>query len=264
MLASAHPTLFDYVTTSAIAASAFATALLAYFTWRMAKKTGTLAESAEREAGAVERQGVAVQAQADAVRAQADAAADQVLVTTQAFQASIRPWLTIGEDREGVGDHFRSWVLAVQVSDLPPSNLIQVSLTVRNVGAGLAFIDAEASEVWGWGALDNPSEPTKFVHGRIKNALLPPGEEATLEFSVAYVSAAWTVDLETFAHQKIGGFKATDGELYLDIVYSDATGGQRTRARFHVTGNSNGWWSTAGIDYFTPPDAERPAPSVRF
>jgi hypothetical protein len=80
------------------------------------------------------------------------------------------------------------------------------------------------------------------------------------------------LDLLTFTNQKMGNMKATDGQFYLDVVYSDALNQLKTRARFHIARipdppggpDMPGTWVTASIEYFTPPDAPTSELSARF
>lgn len=97
------------------------------------------------------------------------------------------------------------------------------------------------------------------------NPLLPRGDEGWISFEVVYLCAEWAIDLETFTHQREGGFTATYGEVYVDVVYGNSLDLQRTRARFHLAKDGpDGAWVPVSIDYYTPPDATSPKPSVRF
>jgi hypothetical protein len=72
--------------------------------------------------------------------------------------------------------------------------------------------------------------------------------------------ARWTTTFEVLTHSQAGQL----GQLFLDVVYGPVLAGAAlTRARFHAINEPDGW-RVFEIDYFTPPDAEDPWPSVRF
>ena len=248
---------WDQASTVAIAVSALATAGMAFFTFRLATKTKSLSEAAEREAQAVVDQGKAIQEQADAVAAQAQAAAGQLSLTQQTLATSVQPWLTLGEKELNVPGLGEMEPLSYQ-SRLQPAQL-SLSLAVRNVGLGMAIIDPKRSYMVGWPSdRSNDSEPRNYSSGKIKNPVLPPGEQTRISFHVDL--ERWLVDLETLTGQH-----RNDGEFFIDVSYGDALGLAATTARFHIARDkARQDWIVFEIAYFTPPNADEPQLTVRF
>lgn len=265
------------ISTAAVAASAVVTAVMAFFTARMARKTSDLANSAKQEAEAVVAQGESIKAEADAVVAQgesiklqaeatakqaeavtdqAKAAAVQVELTRQALQAAIQPWLTIGLPKP-IPTPFGTSM------DEPPLFLthfqggtLKASIAVRNVGSGLAIIDARSSYLVGWEKPQVKDERKTFTWATVANPVLPPGDTVRINFSVTLANAF--TDFDTITHRTSGY-----GELALDVVYGDAMGQQKTRLRFCLAATETGDWVAFSLDYYTPPDAATPHLQVR-
>ena len=134
-----------------------------------------------------------------------------------------------------------------------------VRLALHNVGAGIALIDPAASHIVGWpSSKQNNDVPCDYASGTITNPVVPPRQQAHLEFRMSF--APWFIDGPTLT-----GRHRNDGEFFVDVTYGDARSMSRTRARFHVSrdAKTNGW-SVFEIAYFSPPDAGEPSVSARF
>jgi len=218
---------------------ALATFLLALTTGYMAWKTKALADQAREESGAVRKQ-------ADAVVQQAKASERQAEISAAALEASIQPWLTrvdppavisVGEDPFG----FR---LPLLVDVLEQSEVglgtIKVRLDLRNVGAGLALIQAvdhyrDRFIIEGRDA--SGATVTRF--GFAASPAVPPGGETRLSFLVKQVS------VKHFLGQDQG-----DGLFFVNVPYTDTKGGQLVDARFHITfSKASDMWLVYRIEY---------------
>lgn len=250
--------------TIAVGCSALATAAMAIYTANLASKTKSLADTAEKEATAVVEQGKAIAKQADAVSEQARAAGEQLVLTRQSARAYVQPWLTLGHDREFHGLHMvRSG--GMMTGDVPAflvyhdDQHLFVELVLRNVGSGLAIVDPVVSHVVGWPSdRSNDAGPMNYSSGTIDNPILPSGEEVVVFFDVGF--SRWMIDYETLTGQH-----RNEGEFFIDVVYGDVLGNERTRARFHAARNAeHNAWSVFEIHYFAPPEATEAALGVRF
>jgi hypothetical protein len=254
----------DLASTIAVSASAVATAAMAIYTARLASKTKSLSDSAEKEAAAVVEQGKSIALQASAVGEQARAAGEQLALTRETLRASVQPWLTTGKSKQT--DDLEVLASGGIVSGESPAfrvalkdNHLYVALVVRNVGSGLAIIDPQSSHVVGWPSQNSlDTEPMNYSSGRIENPILPAREEIYVLFDVDLFR--WMNDFET-----VTGQRRNDGEFFVDIVYGDILGLERTRARFHAyRDKSRNFWSIFEIHYFAPPDATDATLHVRF
>lgn len=238
---------YNWLAPAAITASALATLGLAVFTARMASKTSAMAEAARDEADAVLEQ-------SKSVAKQAGVASDQLALTRRSFEASVQPWLTVGENQDG-----SPMTTPILVRQMKTGGLL-ASLAIRNVGTGLAIVDAPNSHLVGW---SNPGSGTlpelmEFDPGTILNPVLPPGEQQRLHFEVDL--NRWLNTFEAITGRNQG----RNGNLWFDVIYRDVLGYTTTRARFEVgRSNSNYWFATA-IDYFSPPDASEASPRIRM
>lgn len=251
-------TVTDYVAiagTVAVAASAGVTAWMAVSTRNVAQRTADLATFAKEEVAAIVQQGVSIERQATA-------SADQVTLARDGLLASVQPWLTLGDAEAGampfnVADSGSTPPLIVYAS---PEAHLRVSVALRNVGPGLAIIEGRSSHLIGWrDPRSGVDEQMEFNWATVAHPVLPPGEQGRAEFDVDL--AKWATDVETITHQH-----KNNGEFAVDIVYGDVLGQRRTRLRLAIarTRPDANWWAVYQLDYFTPPDATSPQPSVRI
>jgi hypothetical protein len=255
--------------TVAVAASAAVTAAMAYYTRRAAEKTAAMATAAQKEADAVVEQGLSIKSQAEATAAQAAAVEEQatasghqVELTRQSLEASFLPWLTLGTDEQVVrltevaGGTFTSLVPDLVVNDM--ADPFQVSIRLRNVGTGLAVIDATTSVLVGWkDPRSGEHEMMNFNRAQVGDPIIPPGAQARINFSVPL--ARWNTDVRTLTNQM-----NSEGEFALDVVYSDTAGRQTARLRIRLAYMAaSSRWVPFELNYFRPPDAASPSPSVR-
>jgi hypothetical protein len=258
-------TRYHWLSTAAITASAVATFTLAYFTWQMVTKTTAMAAAAKDEADAV-------RTQSDHVGRQADVAADQL-------RLSVQPWLTVG--LEEVGDqvpldtsgrhttgglavpiYYTPRFAPVEVSHDTDKNVLRTSVAIRNVGSGLAIIEAQDSFLAGWPDPRSaaPDEPMRFVPGVIFNPVIPPGEQQRIAFYVDLTR--WMTTFETITGH--GQADAPDSQrLFFDVVYSDILEYSKTRVRLTIETQDGETWLVTQLDYFTPPNATDPTRSLQ-
>lgn len=245
-----------------LAAAAVGTMVFAGFTIRssnnVAEETGKVA----KETGELARQTKSLvehtERQAKATESTVATATQQLEVSRVQLQESIRPWLTIGLP-EPTGGIVTFGPVQIRDRDASPDRPEGVYAFVRllNIGSGLAFIRAGASNIIGWDG--QGTEPKEFTHGAIRNPILAPGEEGTIEFVVVKTSAAWSgIDTKAFTNQRIGSMQGTDGQFFTDIVYSDSMNEVATHADFHFAFVKGSGWVTVSVSYFTPPDSTEP------
>lgn len=129
---------------------------------------------------------------------------------------------------------------------------LKASLSLRNVGAGLAIIEPRNSCVVGW---SDPNGPNRSLE-QFGIALLPNpvlSHDTTTEITFDLDLSRWLTDFNTVTDQVRG----VTGELFFDVVYGDARGGQRVRARFHAArSSSTGGWHVFETHYFDPTESE--------
>jgi hypothetical protein len=271
MLAS----ISNVVTAWATLAAAGATVLLAFFTWRLARQAkaaigqdAQMLKAAQEQSRKVGEQAEATKAQADAVQVQAQAAASQLALARQSLELSVAPLLTVGQpipERLGEPDGLLGVLtmtltvepLHVKVTD----EELTATLAVRNVGKGTAIIHPGESHVVGWvspQAID-PQERMAFNHATLLEPVVLPESQVTLSFTVPLKK--WMTTFEIMTHSQSG----MNAQLYFDVIYGPIlAASELTRVQFHAIRDDDGGWRVFEIDYFTPPDAPKAWPSVRF
>jgi hypothetical protein len=65
----------------------------------------------------------------------------------------------------------------------------------------------------------------RYTRAQVDNPVVASGDQAWLKFDID--TAKWMNDIET-----ILGMHRNDGEFFIDVVYGDILGLDRTRARF--------------------------------
>jgi hypothetical protein len=232
------------------------TAAMAWYTRNVAERTADMATFAKQEVEAIVQQGASIQEQARAT-------AEQVALARASLLAAVQPWLTLGGDGAGSAVAFGT---VFYTNGLVPSLLVdesladhlRVSVTVRNVGSGLAIIDGRSSHFIGWkDPRSGPEEQMEFNWASVAEPVLPPGEQCRVEFDVDLTR--WLTDISAITHQD-----TNNGEFSVDIVYGDVLGQQRSRVRLKAARTPPDTWAVYQLDYFAPPDASSPQPSVRI
>jgi hypothetical protein len=262
----------NVVTAWATLAAACATVLLAFFTWRLARQAkaaigqdALMLKAAQDQGEKIGEQAKATKAQADAVEAQAKAASEQLVLARQTLQRSVAPLLTIGEDRQEVpGGGKSGWLPAVHVS--LTEERINARLEVLNIGEGLAIIRPGESRIvgWAWGHMnDSASAPDAlmpYTSASVDRPILRLGEQVGLSFLIEHSRYPGTTTA-SILHAEVAY-----PQCFFDVVYGpNLDGADLTRARFHaVSDEAKQDWRVFEIDYFTPPEATEPWPSVRF
>jgi hypothetical protein len=233
--------------TAAVSASAAVTALMAFYTRSLARKTADVAEWAQKEAEAVVQQGQAISSQAKASREQAE-------LTRRTLQAARQPWLVVGNPKEAAegADPFRiaqSGFAGPLTIDRSTTNLLSVSLLLRNIGTGLTLIDTGASPFVGWSSPGQGAQEEKpFNSATTDSPVVRPGEFTILK---------WRMDLQALltTFEEITHQLRNDGEFALDVIYSDTAGEQITRVRCKVARTPPNQWAVYELDYHAPPDS---------
>lgn len=201
-------------------AVALATLYLGWKTRGMARETKRVAEATETEARAVLEQ-------SEKVAAQAAASEDQSRISVEALQASIRPWLTAVVHAEVRIPSSTGLDPAIYLSERESDFVCSIPL--RNVGNGLALIQPSMCRFVGR-VLGVPSEPVALSQGTPTAAAVGPGEATRIEFTIAKTSSQWT----GLTLDAIVGLDRHNGEFFVEVLYTDASGGQATWARAHV------------------------------
>ena len=144
----------------------------------------------------------------------------------------------------------------------PVNDTMVVSVRIRNVGVGLAIIDPRQSHVLGWPDLSSfhPDVMMNFTTGSIENAVLPPGEQARLEFVVDL--RKWRTTWDVITGKAQGGVVAA--RLACDVAYTDAMVAEVTVAHIAVMEDEPGRWFAYQVDYFRPPGVPDPFVSSRY
>lgn len=158
---------------------------LAFFTWRVARQARDQIKLQSREVIAIEKQTAALTDQTQAVREQATATGRQVEVSSASLEAASRPVLVgaplesdrpVGIDeleRVKYGDDHTAGVYPGSVHYQETDQMIYCSVPVRNVGAGVAF-------------LQNVNLVTRTEYpGRVLMVVVPPDETTRVTFAVA-------------------------------------------------------------------------------
>jgi hypothetical protein len=202
-------------------AVALATLFLGWKTRQMARETKRVAESTEAEARAVVEQ-------SEKVAAQAAASEEQSRIGREALQASIRPWLTAVVHGEVV----LSGPLITDPTEIHLSekdDSITCSIPLRNVGNGLALIQPSMCRFLGR-IPGGPPEPVVLSQGNPTAAAVGSGEHTRIRFTIAKTSSQWT----GLTLEGIVGRDRHKGEFFVEVLYTDASGGQPTWARVHA------------------------------
>jgi hypothetical protein len=264
----------NVVTAWATLAAACATVLLAFFTWRLARQAkaaigqdALMLKAAQDQGEKIGEQAKATKAQADAVEAQAKAASEQLALARQTLELSVAPLLTVGQpipERLGEPDGLLGVLtmtltvepLHVKVTD---EELI-ATLAVRNVGKGIAIVRPSESHIIGWVSprATFPEERMQFDHATLLEPIVLPESQVTLFFKVSL--SRWNTTFEDITHARNG-----NPQLYFDVIYGPIlAGSELTRVQFHTVRETDDKWRIFEIDYFTPPGAAAPWPSVRL
>jgi hypothetical protein len=165
-------------------------------------------------------------------------------IAERSFQIGLRPILTASrlEDppqRIMFGD--RHWVnleggrAVVEFRD----EVIYLAMLVRNVGSGMAMIEAWQPHPGQGTMLDDWGKIEDFT-SQIRALWIAPGD-------VAF----WQGALRDPSQEIFGQIReaVSVGALYVDVLYRDHEGGQRTMSRFSMMrrddedGEDSGWWS---------------------
>jgi hypothetical protein len=222
-------------------------------TERVAQATKMLADQAMEELDAVRRQSEAVAKQAEASGRQAD-------ISAKALEASIQPWLTLvplppGADMRAAFPRAETILtdeqtLAVDVS----GDTVRVRFHVRNVGAGLALIQAvgQFRDRFIIEGLDATGASVSR-YGFAASPAVPPGESTRLSFLVEHVSVKHFL-----------GQDQSDGLFHVNVPYTDAKGGQLVDARIRLTfSKASAIWLFHRIEYTRDGEGE-PFVTVEF
>ena len=197
-----------------------ATLLLAIGTFWMAKETRKMGEQTRMEAQAVVDEVQVARAQVDATNSQAESA-------RAALATSIQPWLTKADDRQVNPDGSVSLQRAVVgVVDAE----IVISFLLRNVGSGIALLNEAVLRGRTLGTSELMRHPYRAF---FTVPVLQPGEETAVVFH-------WTPHGSdpARAFDELSGRPGVWGEFYVDVLYTDAGGGQATWAIIHLTPTS--------------------------
>lgn len=234
----------DAATNVLVGVSAAATALMALFTWRLGSKAGT---------------------QTDFLKEQVRIENDQLALTRDSLDASVKPFLIMATNARGVlqgyGAGYRR--LGVNGTDeqlgLPPlyvigeESRIRASLAIRNVGRGLAIIQPKKCCIIGVSSTGGASEPHSVGIGLLPNPVLPPDESAELQFDVNL--ANWFTTYEMLTDQ----LRGVDGELFFEVCYSDIRLMHEVRVRFHAARvRESNSWKIFETQYFDPSEKIEP------
>jgi hypothetical protein len=162
-------------------------------------------------------------------------------VAERSFQFSLRPILApsrLEDPEERIMFVDRHWVTipggqaSVEVID----GVVYLAMQVRNVGNGLAIIEAwQPFPTMGTGA-DRAHETENF-RPQTRSLLVPPGDVAFWQGALRDGSDS----LRTAVAEAV-----TRGELSVDLLYRDHEGGQRTVTRFGLVRDDDGerWWTS--------------------
>lgn len=187
---------------------------LAASTYYLARETRKLGVFTQREVAAVEQQ--------------AKAAAEQVDFLRLGVEASSRPVVVdVREDIDSPIENvaYAGWTAKVNATAVDVSTTathLHVSIPVRNVGVGIAFIDSVSiraeSEEW---------DGTPTVQA------IPPSEVSRLRFSVPTAATRYaSFDADVIQ----------SGALTLEVKYSDASGHVQPVTRLSYVRAEDGAW----------------------
>jgi len=210
-----------------------ATLFLALGTFWMAKETRKVGGQTRAEAKAVADEVQVAREQVEASNLQAKAA-------QATLAASIQPWLTKALDRQVHADG--SVGVAQQIVGVRGPEIV-ISCLLRNVGNGLALL----AEAHLRGRSQGTSELIRHPYFAFFTVpVLQPGEETAVVF---HWPPRGQDPERVFA--EISGRPGIWGEFFVDVLYTDASGGQATWAIVHVTPTSAAAdnWVIHTIDY---------------
>lgn len=210
-----------------------ATLLLALGTFWMAKETRKVGDQTRAEAKAVADDVQVAREQVEATNLQARAA-------QATLAASIQPWLTKALDRQVNPDG--SVAIARSVVGVQGAEIV-ISCLLRNVGNGIALLrDGHLR-----GRSQGTSELIQHPYIAFFTApVLQPGDETAIVF---HWPPSGQDPERVFA--EISGRPGIWGEFFVDVLYTDASGGQATWAIVHLTPTSPAAdkWMIHTIDY---------------
>jgi len=210
-------------------AVAVASGAVALATLYLGLKTRGMASATKRVAEATETEARAVVEQSKKVAAQAAASEEQSRISGEALLASIRPWLTAMVQGEVVqGEVPRP--ATIHLVEREKDDAISCSIPLRNVGNGLALIQPSMCRFLGRIPGD-PPEPVVLSQGNPTVAAVAPGEDTRVRFTIARTSSQWT----GLTLDGVVGRDRHKGEFFVEVLYTDASGGQPTWAKVHVT-----------------------------
>jgi hypothetical protein len=203
---------------------ALGTIVLAAGTLLTSRRTRDLAKETTRLAGETNRLASLTEQEVAAVVRQAQAATDEVGVSRLALQTGIRPSLVDeiptyvppqrGEGTIGLG-YMRG---AVRFDTSQRDGSTDIEVPARNVGAGLAFIQAVRMH---WDEPQAPVTPTTYM-GTASDRVVPQGETVSANFSFGPAERPRIEWIESV------------GRYWVEIDYVDAGGGQAQTTRLDI------------------------------
>jgi hypothetical protein len=259
----AHLAVTDWIEISVAAGTFLLAVATGYMAWktrsaaaateRVALATKTLADQAKEEVEAVRKQSEAVAKQAKASERQAE-------VSAASLEAAIQPWLTrvplppYAEIQAAVPSAVIPLTAEQTLSVDAQGDTIKVRFYVRNVGAGLALIQA-VGEFRDRFTIEGRDATGASVtrYGFAASPAVPPGESTRLSFLVEHVS------IKHFLGQG-----QSDGLFHVNVPYTDAKGGQLVDARIRIAfSKASKMWLFHRIEY-TREGEGAPFVSVEF
>ncbi len=209
---------------------AVATLGLAFATWRLAIHTRAMAKETRDEA--------------TAVRDQVSVANTQVNVSESAYRAAIMPWLTVAPY-----DDPNLRLLRREVAARPFLAGTGGSIEVTNIGNGLAVIPEGGVTVVQVSSVQ--SEKLLMFPGAASPPSVGIGARSVISFRIPHDSAqAASLTLDDFAQRTVN----STGGFLIEVRFSDATGGQPLRARFHAFGDAEGRYHIHKVSYLRNQD----------
>lgn len=193
---------------------AIGTLALAVSTLRLAQETRQLSRYTRDEVVAAEAQARAAASQAETARLQLESASRPVLVDVR-----IDP--SAGDEGVSYVGLHRA-VNSSTVDVIATADYLHVSIPIRNVGVGIAFVDRARLRSYDveW-------------EGRASATVVPPGETARISFSIPHRATRYA-DFHAQIEQS--------GALELEIDYSDASGRPQPQTRLaYARTDLQGW-----------------------
>ncbi len=217
---TAHSTI-DYIAAYATLGTALGTIVLAIATFTLAKKTASLAESGEQELALLRDQTQAAMRHSEAAEAALNASVAPLILDVPPRTLRPGPLRTRYTERAGRSEEGKL------VTDRPDIDVSVITwdadrspawlrIPIRNVGAGLALLDAASLTVEGedgsWNVLDAAPEDIPSV--------VPPGEIRQLVF----------VSEDT----SLNAMVVSDDPLVVEVSYADVSGEQGAATILYV------------------------------